>query len=46
MYLVYFLLVLPRPQDLSVVEATNSSITLQWQLPSQPFLPIKDFIVC
>ncbi len=42
----FVILVLPYPQDLRLVEARNSSVTIRWELPVQPFLPVTEFIVC
>ncbi|XP_064388769.1 uncharacterized protein LOC135336822 isoform X2 [Halichondria panicea] len=37
--------VLPILQSFRVIKATNSSMTIQWELPQPPFLPIDEFIV-
>ncbi len=45
MIVIYSFPVLPILQSFQVIKATNSSMTIQWELPQPPFLPIDEFIV-
>ncbi len=45
MIVIYSFPVLPILQSFRVIKATNSSMTIQWELPQPPFLPIDEFIV-